>query len=77
MTSTGNVVRILSGGFVYPHAITGPTTWSGTIDWSHVLDIDLPSRDIRSTLPVKNIEYIVSGRVLTIRYEEYMWYDCV
>jgi len=74
--STGNILRTLSGGIVYPHAITGPTTWSGTLDWQNVLGQNPPGLEVLSNLPIKSFDYSISGKILTIKYTEYIFYDC-
>lgn len=74
---TGNVLRTLSGGIVYPHTITGPTTWSGTIDWQNILGQNPPGLEVLSNLPIKSFDYSVSGKILTIKYVEYTFYDCI
>lgn len=75
-TNTGNILKTLSGGFVYPYNITGPTTWSGTIDWSSVLSKNPAGEEIVSHLPIQDLNFSVAGKVLTIKYHEYTKYDC-
>lgn len=76
-TPTGNILRTFSGGFTYPNTITGPTTWSGTIDWQNVLGQNPPGSEVLSNLPIKSFDYSISGKILTIKYIEYTFYDCI
>ncbi|MDP2103409.1 MAG: hypothetical protein Q8K26_00625, partial [Candidatus Gracilibacteria bacterium] len=76
-TSTGNIIRTLSGGFIYPYNITGASTWSGTIDWITAFDNNPVGSEIFSNLPIASFDYMVSGKILTIRYREYTIYDCL
>lgn len=76
-TNTGNSLRTLSGFFVYPHHITSAEAWSGTIDWGMILGQNPPWEEIHSYLPVQDLNFEVNGKVLTVKYREYMKYDCI
>lgn len=36
-SGTGNLLKTVSGSFIYPHTITGANSWSSTIDWTTIL----------------------------------------
>ncbi len=76
-TNTGNVLTTLSGGLVYPHNITGANTWSGSIDWNGVLSNNPPGEETLSSLPIKDLNFAITGNVLTIQYYQYTTYDCM
>lgn len=76
-TATGNILQTLSDGFIYPHNITEPNTWSGTIDWDAVLWNNPSGKEVISYLPVQDLSFSISGNILTIRYHEYTSYDCI
>lgn len=76
-SGTGNLLRIVAEGISYPHNITGADSWSGSIDWMNVLSQNPPGNEILSSLPVRDLEFQVTGDILTIRYHEYTHYDCL
>lgn len=77
-SSTGNILKVVSWSIIYPHNIIGPpTAWSGTIDWSTVLGQNPLGSEIFSSFPVEDLTFQKSGKVLTIRYHEYIDYDCM
>lgn len=75
-TSTGNVLRVLSGSLEYPNHILGPNTWSSSINWNTVLAGDPPGAEIRSHLPVQDLNFSIDGKILTVKYHEFSKYDC-
>ncbi|HBB27313.1 TPA: hypothetical protein DCZ36_02340 [Candidatus Gracilibacteria bacterium] len=76
-SGTGNILNMVSGGFPYPHAISGANNWSTTIDWATVLGQNPLGNKTLSSLPVQDLSFEVTGKVLTIRYHEYTHYDCL
>lgn len=43
----------------------------------NVLSQNPPGNEILSSLPVRDLEFQVTGDILTIRYHEYTHYDCL
>ncbi|MDD5377348.1 MAG: prepilin-type N-terminal cleavage/methylation domain-containing protein [Candidatus Gracilibacteria bacterium] len=76
-SSTGNILKTLSEGIIYPHNIVGPTAWSGTIDWNSVLGQNPTGEEISSSLPIQDFSFQTTGKILSIRYHEYKNYDCM
>ncbi|EKD29259.1 MAG: hypothetical protein ACD_78C00463G0006, partial [uncultured bacterium (gcode 4)] len=55
----------------------GANNWSTTIDWATVLWQNPLGNKTLSSLPVQDLSFEVTGKVLTIRYHEYTHYDCL
>lgn len=75
-TPIGNTFSTIANNLLYPNTITGPNTWSGTIDWLHIFDDPTVGQEILSPLPVSNLQLSQNGNILTLQYEQYDNYDC-
>jgi prepilin-type N-terminal cleavage/methylation domain-containing protein len=76
-SGSGNVIQTLSSGSVYPHSITSANSWSGAIDWSAILSENPPGEEMLSSPPIQDLSFTITGKILTIRYNEYTNYDCL
>ncbi|MDD2891410.1 MAG: prepilin-type N-terminal cleavage/methylation domain-containing protein [Candidatus Gracilibacteria bacterium] len=76
-SNTGNIIKIISGGHIYPHNITGANNWDSTIDWNTVLGQNPPGNEVFSSLPIQDFSSHVIGKILTLRYHQYIKYDCI
>ncbi len=76
-SSTGNVLKIAASNLIYPNNIIGANSWQNTINWTTVLGVNPPGEEISSSFPIQDLSFQKTGNILTVRYHEYIHYDCI
>jgi len=70
-------LKRIASDLTYPNNIIGPQSWQDTINWNTVLGQNPPGEEMFSSLPVQDISFQKTGKILTVRYHEYTHYDCI